>query len=286
MEPPEEAVPATIARYENGELSRREDRVTAEEPLEIRVGGQTLAVTMRTPGHDHELAAGWLVTEGIVTRPEEIVRIEHCRETRSAEEEGNVVLVRTTAQAGAHLDRARRLLLTSSSCGICGKGSIESIRGQFPPITGPAATSAETLLGLPQRLRRAQTTFGQTGGLHAAGVFTLEGDLLAAREDVGRHNAVDKAIGALFREGRLPLSEAILCVSGRASFEIVQKALAAGIPIVAAVSAPSSLAIDLARSAGIALVGFLRERGFNLYSGENRVRVPSGATATAPRATG
>jgi FdhD protein len=260
-----------IVRYENGGLRPRADRVTVEEPLEIRVGGQTLAVTMRTPGHDHELAAGWLVTEGIVSRPDEIVRIEHCRETRSAEEEGNVVLVRTTAPAGGQLDRARRLLLTSSSCGLCGKGSIESIRGQFPPVESAASVSPDVLLSLPGILRQSQATFGQTGGLHAAGAFTLSGEMIASREDIGRHNAVDKVVGALFREGRLPLSDSILCVSGRVSFEIVQKALAAGIPIVAAVSAPSSLAIDLARSSGMALVGFLREGGFNLYCGEDRV---------------
>ncbi len=242
-----------------------------EEPLEIRVGAQTLAVTMRTPGHDFELAAGWLVTEGIVQAPEEIVRIEHCREVRSPDEEGNVVLVRTTRPAGAHIDRARRLLLTSSSCGLCGKGSIESIRGQFPRPDSRARVDAGILLGLPDTLRRAQASFAQTGGLHAAGVFHLSGELEVCREDIGRHNAVDKAIGALFRKGRLPLSASILLVSGRASFEIVQKALAAGIPIVAAVSAPSSLAVDLARESGIALAGFVRERGFNLYSGEERL---------------
>jgi FdhD protein len=270
---------ASITRYEAGGSTAREDRVTVEEPLEIRVGADTLAVTMRTPGHDHDLAAGWLLAEGIVSRPEELVRIEHCRETRSPEEEGNVVIVRTSAPAAA-LDRARRLLLTSSSCGICGKGSIESIHGRFPPVGPGAVATPEVLLGLPETLRRAQRTFGETGGLHAAGVFALDGRLLCAREDVGRHNAVDKVLGALFREGRVPLSESILCVSGRASFEIVQKAAAAGVPIVAAVSAPSTLAIELARSSGIALVGFLRENGFNLYCGESRVR-PSAASASA-----
>jgi FdhD protein len=260
-----------IVRCEARTRTEQEDRIVVEEPLEIRVGGQTLAVTMRTPGHDFELAAGWLVTEGIVTRPDEVVRIEHCREVRSPEEEGNVVLVRTTASAGAHLDRARRLLLTSSSCGLCGKGSIESIRGQFPAVTSPARLDPVVLLGLPGTLRKAQTVFGETGGLHAAGVFTLSGELVAAREDIGRHNAVDKVIGFLFRQGRLPLSESILLVSGRASFEIAQKALAAGIPIVAAVSAPSTLAIELARSSGMALAGFLRENGFNLYAGADRL---------------
>ena len=266
-----------ILRFEAGVFGRREDRVSIEEPLEIRVGSTTLAVTMRTPGHDFELAAGWLLAEGVVRRPEEIVRIEHCREVRSPEEEGNVVLVHTTEPAGAHVDRARRLSLTSSSCGLCGKGSIESIRGQFPPPDPRARFEAGVFGRLPEALRAQQASFAETGGLHAAGIFTLSGELLVCREDIGRHNAVDKAIGLLFRDGRLPLSETILLVSGRASFEIVQKALAAGIPIVAAVSAPSSLAVDLARSSGMALAGFLREGGFNLYSGEERLSGPSTA---------
>jgi FdhD protein len=266
-----------ILRFEGGAAASREDRVTVEEPLEIRVGAQTLAVTMRTPGHDFDLAAGWLLSEGIVRRPEEIVRIEHCREVRSPEEEGNVVIVRATAPAGNALDRARRLLVTSSSCGLCGKGSIESIRGHFAPVASDARVAPEVLGELPGRLRRAQAAFAETGGLHGAGVFDLSGELLALREDVGRHNAVDKVIGHLFREGRVPLSQTILLVSGRASFEIVQKAVAAGIPIVAAVSAPSSLAIDLARESGVALVGFLRDGGFNLYSGEERLALPARA---------
>jgi FdhD protein len=266
-----------IVRYESGAATEREDRVTVEEPLEIRVGAQTLAVTMRTPGHDFDLAAGWLVTEGIVKEPEDIVRLEHCREVRSPEEEGNVVIVRATAPAGDALDRARRILLTSSSCGLCGKGSIESVRGRFPPVASPARISAEVLRGLPEKLRGAQASFAETGGLHAAGVFDLQGALLASREDIGRHNAVDKVIGHLFRQGRLPLSETVLLVSGRASFEIVQKAVAAGIPIVAAVSAPSSLAIDLARESRVALVGFLRDGGFNLYSEEERLALPARA---------
>ncbi len=261
----------SIVRFGVEAPERREDRVTVEEPLEIRVGGETLAVTMRTPGHDFDLAAGWLLAEGIVRLPSEIARIEHCRQVKSPEEEGNVVIVRTTEPAGAPLDRARRLLLTSSSCGLCGKGSIESLHGHFPPVVSAARTDAATLSRLPDALRKAQANFAETGGLHAAGVFSLTGELLACREDIGRHNAVDKSIGHLFRQGRLPLSEAILVVSGRASFEIVQKALAASIPIVAAVSAPSSLAIDLARGSGIALAGFLREGGFNLYSGEERL---------------
>jgi FdhD protein len=211
--------------------------------------------------------------------------MEHCREVRSPEEEGNVVIVRATTPAASVLDRAKRLLLTSSSCGLCGKGSIEAIHGRFPGVASSARVSPAVLTALPPALSRAQAAFGLTGGLHAAGVFDLSGKLLAAREDVGRHNAVDKVIGLLFREGRLPLSESILLVSGRASFEIVQKAVAAGIPIVAAISAPSSLAIDLARASGVALAGFLREDGFNLYSGEDRLTAPSSAPADPGRSS-
>ena len=256
------------------------DRVTIEEPLEIRVGGQTLAVTMRTPGNDFELAAGFLVAEGIVTRPDEILRIEHCREVRSPEEEGNVVIVRTTAPAASAVDRARRLTLTTSSCGLCGKGSIEAVRGSFPRIGDGTPVDPDVLAALPDRLRTQQAAFRETGGLHAAGIFTVAGEVRVVREDVGRHNAVDKAIGALFLAGGLPLSDSILLVSGRASFEIAQKALAAGIPVVAAVSAPSSLAVDLARESNMTLVGFLRGREFNVYSGADRV-----APASAPRAS-
>jgi FdhD protein len=275
------ARPETIRRFEAGTLEPREDRVTVEEPLEIRVGSETLAVTMRTPGNDFDLASGWLLAEGIVHRPEEIVRLEHCRDVRSPEEEGNIVVVRATAPSGTLLDRARRLLVTTSSCGLCGKASIEAVHGRFPAVESEAVVTPAILSSLPDALRRVQTTFGQTGGLHAAGIFDLSGTLLCAREDVGRHNAVDKVIGALFREGKVPLSDAILLVSGRASFEIVQKAVAAGIPVVAAVSAPSTLAIDLARQSDVALVGFLREGGFNLYSSEKRVVAP-GRARSAP----
>jgi FdhD protein len=255
-----------------GAAVARQDRLAVEEPLEIRVGGETVAVTMRTPGDDFDLAAGWLLAEGIVSRPDEIVRFEHCRDVRSPEEEGNVVIVRATAPAGA-LGRARRMLVTTSSCGLCGKGSIESVHASFPPVESEEPVDPRVLARLPEALRDAQSAFAETGGLHAAGVFSPGGELLVAREDVGRHNAVDKSIGHLFREGRLPLREggAILLVSGRASFEIVQKAVAARIPVVAAVSAPSSLAVELARDSNVTLVGFLRDGGFNCYSGEARL---------------
>ena len=267
-------------RFEAGSPSPREDRVAVEEPLEIRVGKETVAVTMRTPGHDFDLAAGWLLAEGIVTRPDEIVRFEHCREVRSPEEEGNVVIVRASAPAAA-VGRARRMLVTTSSCGLCGKGSIESVHADFPPVTSSVPVAASVLAGLPDSLRAAQSAFAETGGLHAAGIFAPDGALLAAREDVGRHNAVDKVIGHLFREGRLPLDDAILLVSGRASFEIVQKAVAARIPVVAAVSAPSSLAVELARDSNVTLVGFLRGGTFNCYSGEERL-LPAASARSAP----
>jgi len=270
-----------IVRVRTGSDEHRLDRVSVEEPLEIRVGGETLAVTMRTPGHDFDLATGWLVTEGIVRERGEIARLEHCREVRSPEEEGNVVIVRATEPIAGRTDRARRLLLTSSSCGLCGKGSIESLRGSFPAVAPGANLDRAVLRRLPDALRAVQGNFAQTGGLHAAGIFGFSGELLVSREDIGRHNAVDKVIGALFREGRWPLSDTVLLVSGRASFEIVQKALAAAIPVVAAVSAPSSLAIDLARDSGITLVGFLREGAFNVYSGEERLS--TGAPARASR---
>jgi FdhD protein len=257
-------------RVGGGVAVARDDRVAVEEPLEIRVGGETVAVTMRTPGDDFDLAAGWLLAEGIVSRPDEIVRFEHCREVRSPEEEGNIVIVRATASAGA-LGRARRMLVTTSSCGLCGKASIESVHAHFPPVSSAVPVAASVLDGLPDALRASQSAFTETGGLHAAGVFRATGELLAAREDVGRHNAVDKVIGHLFREGRLPIDDAILLVSGRASFEIVQKAVAARIPVIAAVSAPSSLAVDLARDSNVTLVGFLRSGSFNCYSGEERL---------------
>lgn len=266
-----------IERVDRGVRKSGVDSVSIEEPLEIRVGGETLAVTMRTPGNDFELAAGFLAAEGIVSRREEIVRIEHCREVRSPEEEGNVVVVRTTAPATGALDRARRLLLTTSSCGLCGKGSIEALHGSFPPVSSEATLDEGVLAALPDRLRREQSAFRESGGLHGAGVFSLSGDVEVVREDVGRHNAVDKAIGALLLAGRVPLTDSILLVSGRASFEIVQKALAARIPFVVAVSAPSSLAIDLARESAITLVAFLRPGGFNVYSRGDRVGRPAAA---------
>jgi FdhD protein len=239
--------------------------------MEIRVGTTTLAVTMRTPGNDLELAAGFLFSEKIVACASEIARIEHCREASEEGAEDNIVSVTLAGEAPFALADARRLTFTTSACGLCGKASIESVHSHFPPLPEDFTLARSVLPPLPEKLLRSQGVFERTGGLHAAGLFDPEGNLLLLREDIGRHNAVDKVIGACLLEERLPLSETILLVSGRASFEIVQKAIAARIPAVAAVSAPSSLAVELAAESKLILIGFLRGEAFNVYSGESRV---------------
>jgi FdhD protein len=246
------------------------DEVTIEEPLEIRIGSDPLAVTMRTPGNDEELAAGFLLSEGIVRAREDLKEIAHCTLPTSLGNVLNITLAPTVKFTPA---AAHRFGTISTSCGLCGKTSIEFIRQQFPSIDASARFQIEeaTLLKLPERLRSAQGNFARTGGIHAAGIFDLQGNLILAREDIGRHNAVDKVIGRAFLDGMLPLGRHILLVSGRSSLEIVQKALAAGIPIVAAVSAPSSLAVNFARECGQTLIGFLRPPTFNIYSHIERV---------------
>jgi FdhD protein len=241
------------------------DRVASEEPLEIRVNGTSVAVTMRTPGHDDELATGFLFTESLITRSDEIAEIVHCPDV-DPEGIGNTLDVRLRAEPD--LASLTRHVFTSSSCGVCGKATIESVFQHFPPVQRARIPEAGLLLSLPSKLREAQETFDRTGGLHASALFDGEGNLLLLREDVGRHNALDKVIGhALQKE--IPLSEVVLLVSGRISFELMQKALAARIPVVAGISAPSSLAVKLACESGQVLVGFLREKGFNLYSGDD-----------------
>ncbi len=270
------AVRATVLTYEAGRVERRSDLVAAEEPLEMRVSVEqegrrvrhSVAVTMRTPGHDFELAAGFFFSEGIVASRQAIWSIVHCQEG----EEPNVVDVLLAPGVAFDPQRFSRNVYTTSSCGVCGKTSIDLVRTVCParPV-GRERIAREVLTGLPETLRQAQAVFSRTGGLHAAGLFDAAGKLLLRHEDVGRHNAVDKLIGRLLLDGELPASDRVLLVSGRASFELVQKALVAGIPMLAAVGAPSSLAVELAQELGLTLVGFLRGGRFNVYAGEERI---------------
>ena len=253
-----------IRRKRDGELEYLPDDLTVEEPLEIRVGRKTLATTMRTPGHDEELAAGFLVSEAVIHKREELAEISVVH--------SNVVIVNLATAMKLKLNSMQRFGTISSSCGLCGKTSIEAIRQNFPPIRSKKIRiDIETLLSLPEKLRDAQSDFARTGGIHAAGIFDTDGGLKIIREDIGRHNALDKAIGRALLDGSLPLDGHLLLVSGRASFEIVQKALAAGIPIVAAVSAPSTLAVNFARESNQTLIGFLRPPSFNIYSHIERI---------------
>jgi FdhD protein len=265
-----------------GDLAREHsDQLATEEPLEIRLvaGGRmrTLAVTMRTPGADFELAAGYLHGEGVIADRRDIVHLRYCTDAElDAAQQYNAVSVELAAAELPDLPGLDRHSFTSSACGVCGRASIESLEtaGCRPLPPGPAVP-AEVMLELPATLRASQGIFDATGGLHAAGLFTADGELLCLREDVGRHNAVDKVLGWALLERRLPLSAHILMVSGRSSYEIVQKALVAGVPVVCSVSAPSSLAVDVATRFGMTLVGFLRESRFNVYAGAERVRTPT-----------
>jgi FdhD protein len=266
----------------------REDWLAHEEPLEIKIGGRRFAVVMRTPGHDLELVRGLLFSEGIIDRSEDVAAIAHCRSVPVATPEtwheaarDNVVLV-TLAKARRAV-RWRRSPI-HSSCGVCGRATVEELRTLAPAVTSDLAVDARLLAALPEKLRASQHGFAKTGGLHAAALFDGRGRLLVAREDVGRHNAVDKVVGAALLHHLLPLSRCVLQVSGRASFEIVQKARRAGIPIVSAVSAPSSLAVLLARDGGQTLIGFARAQTLNVYCGADRVRAPAAAPASAAAA--
>ncbi|MGH7206569.1 MAG: formate dehydrogenase accessory sulfurtransferase FdhD [Nitrospiraceae bacterium] len=258
-----------VTEWQDGAVSRLDDYLVGEEPLEIRIGNRPISVTMRTPGHDLELAAGFLLTEGVITGSDQIASL---RQVATRGHKRNVV--RVDLRAGVAIDtvRLQRNFVASSSCGLCGKASIDAVRVRGIARPNPdVRVSPDTLCLLPEALRSAQTLFGRTGGPHAAGLFDTMGRLVALREDVGRHNAVDKLIGWALLEKRLPLRESLLLVSGRGSFEIVQKALVAGIPIVACISAPSSLAVQLAWEFGLTLIGFLRGKRFVLYTGENRI---------------
>ncbi len=253
-----------------GGIRESEDRVAAEEPLEIRAGGQPIAVVMRTPGDDQALAAGFLLTEGFIRGPEDLEQVRHCTDV-PATAAGNVIDVTLAPDVPDPTARARRGFYASSSCGICGKASIDEVRIQAPKLPTGLIIAPDALPRLVPTLRTSQVTFERTGGLHAAGLFSFDGTLVAASEDVGRHNAVDKLVGNRLLLGDWPLHERLLLVSGRVGFEIVQKAWLAGIPAVAAVSAPTSLAIDLAQEAGMTLLGFLRGEDYNVYAGPERL---------------
>lgn len=274
---PGSEMPARVHTFAGGNVTRRKDRLATEEPLEIRVriGGEsrTVAVTMRTPGSDFELAAGFLLAEGVISRREQILRISYCKDDDLPPEQlYNIVIVELDPSLQPDLSPLERHFHMTSACGVCGKESIDSIslRGIHKVSEGPSV-GAQAIVGLPDRLRDAQRLFDSTGGLHASALFDASGEPIETREDVGRHNAVDKLVGWGLLEGRLPLENHILMVSGRSSFEIVQKALVARIPIVCSVSAPSSLAVEVAEEFGMTLIGFLRGDRFNVYAGRPRI---------------
>jgi FdhD protein len=272
LRPPQHSIELTqVTEWQDGVVRSVTDSIAAEEPLEIRVDGMPITVTMRTPGHDKELAAGFLWTEGLIESPGQIVELH--QEAGSGATSNRVEIALSGADFEA--ERSQRNFYATSGCGICGKASIESIRvrGMRPP-NPDLKIDPEVLCGFPKLLRGEQQVFGRTGGLHAAALFESTGKMIVVREDIGRHNATDKIVGWALLAGMLPLSHHVLMVSGRGGFEIVQKALTAGIPIVASVSAPSSLAVKLAREFNLTLIGFLRDRRFVVYAGESRCLRP------------
>lgn len=264
-----------VLRIRDGAVEQRPDTLAVEEPMEIRVAGRPLTITMRTPGDDFDLAVGFLVSEGVVHSASDVVEARYCAGTDDAGlNTYNVVDVGLVASLLPLDPSLERNFYTTSSCGLCGKASLDAVRTAAAwPVehSGSMRIAPELLAALPSRLRAAQQIFDRTGGLHAAALFSADGELLAVREDVGRHNAVDKVVGHALRNGLLPLHDTVLVVSGRASFELVQKAVMAGIPMLAAVSAPSSLAVDLAVENGMTLVGFLRGESMNVYAGAHRI---------------
>jgi FdhD protein len=268
---------ARVRVVEDGHARVRPDTLATEEPMEIRLLSedvrQTVAVTMRTPGADFELAAGFLYGEGIVSSPEDILKISYCVSADlGVEQQYNIVNVELRGDRSYDLRSLERHFYTTSACGVCGKASLDQLELRGCPVIPPGPeVAAQTIYALPNKLREAQGLFEATGGLHAAALFDASGELVALKEDVGRHNATDKLIGWALLEERLPLSNHLVMVSGRSSFEILQKCLAAGVPIVCAISAPSSLAVDVAQQFGITLVGFLRGNKFNVYSGFDRI---------------
>lgn len=276
---PGNTVGAAVVTIEGSKRTTRSDRLATEEPMELRVGVRdgagwklrSVAVTMRTPGNDFELAAGFAFTEGIVASREDIDSIAYCTDPDEPQNY-NIVNVYLSGAPKFDIDKLSRHVYTSSSCGVCGKGSIDLVRAVCPtrPV-GESGLSSEVLSKLPGALSKGQALFSQTGGIHAAALFDSTGELLFIREDVGRHNAMDKVVGALLMQGKLPASNTVAFVSGRSSFELVQKASMAGIPALVSVGAPSSLAVDLATEFGMTLIGFLRENRFNVYAGSQRV---------------
>lgn len=259
----------------DGIVTERPETLVVEEPLEIRVNGSPVTVTMRTPGSDVELAQGFLLTEGVITRRDDVLTVQYCRgaETKDGINTYNVLDVTLRPDVPSPDTDVTRNFYTTSSCGVCGKASLEAVRlsSRYSPGDDPTSVAAETLTAMPAQLRSAQKVFASTGGLHAAALFATDGALLAVREDIGRHNAVDKVIGWALEAGHVPLGGTVLLVSGRASFELTQKAVMAGIPVLAAVSAPSSLAVDLAGQSGLTLVAFLRGDSMNVYSRADRI---------------
>ncbi|MES2598075.1 MAG: formate dehydrogenase accessory sulfurtransferase FdhD [Verrucomicrobiota bacterium] len=266
--------PVTVRRLTLPDAVTITEDVTArEEPLEIRVEGRSVAVVMRTPGHDEELVAGFLISEGVVKSPRDLLEVSQCPSTNN--KYGNVVDVLLAGSAVVNWDSLTRHVFSASSCGICGKTSLESVFQKFEvlssEVTAESFVTPSLLASLPPKLRAAQPTFAQTGGLHACAIFDEHGELLVLREDVGRHNALDKVLGWALRENLLPFSKHVLLLSGRVSFEMMQKALAAGVPVVAAISAPSSLAVQFAHDSGQTLVGFLRGETMNVYTHPQRI---------------
>ena len=270
-----------ISKVDGSRISQERDDVAVEEPLEIQVSSpsadgtaaKSISITMRTPGADHELAMGFLFTEGIIQSADQVLSVRHCGEADPDSGLRNIVRLEIDPNVDLQLDRLERHFYTTSSCGVCGKASLDALRvtGQSSLASHQTHFSSQSLVEMPNRVRGQQPVFSKTGGLHAAAIFGSDGEIVIVKEDVGRHNATDKAIGSLFAAGQLPGYELALLVSGRASFELIQKALVAGIPLLAAVGAPSSLAVQTAREFDMTLIGFLRDGTFNIYAGGERI---------------
>jgi FdhD protein len=268
-----------IKKISGSEVESKPDLLAIEEPLEIRMGfgamtdrqQKSLSVTMRSPGHDFELTVGFLFTEGIIKKYDQIESVKYCEDGGKQDQKENIVRVELKPEVEIDFEKLQRHFYTSSSCGVCGKSSIDSVKVNCAPQPDTFQIASSIVHSLPEKLRKAQQVFEHTGGLHASALFDAEGNLILLREDVGRHNVLDKIVGAMLSKEKIPLSNYALLVSGRASFELVQKAAVAGIPLLAAVGAPSSLAVELAKEFGMTLLGFVRDQRFNVYCGEQRI---------------